>query len=731
MPLPSVKSTRSLNSPKVTATSEPLSTQSPTWSSSLFSRKTWTLSRILWLGGITLCVVTVLGVMDAKVGISVGTQVENDVRTILKANVSAVRSWFRAQETIVKVLAERKSIEEAAADLLSRRPLPLAHKKVRDILEPLCAGDPNYTTYMILALDGRILTASDTDKHLIDRMVGPRYQVIRKELENGKTAVTAPMFGHLPAHKAREKDFKAAGSFFAMAPIYDQNRKVVACLAVGIRPEIEFSKILRTGEIGRTGQTVAFNEEGYLLSEVRDVKRLVDAGLMESTESPVLRVRLLDPGIPLVWAGPKKRPLHLQPPQPTEMIKSATSKKARGKVITNTQGYRNHLGVKVVGAWIWLPEYNFGMATEINKPEAFERHMTVRIVIWVLGGVTAIAVLTVAITSFVMAGLRKQIGKADKEVSELGQYTLVHKIGEGGMGAVYKAQHEMLQRPTAVKVLRQENCSESDLARFEREVQLTSRLSHPNTIAVYDFGRTPDDLFYYAMEYLVGVTLEKFVEKVGPLPEARAIYILGQICLSLEEAHEMGLVHRDIKPANIMICKHGGQYDVVKVLDFGLVKDVTEEQAGTTTHNYILGTPLYISPEAITNPEVVEPARDIYAVGAVAYYLLTGKPVFEGINPMQIFQKHMDSPPRPPSEVLGWDIDADLEDIILRCLAKKPYERPVTVGELWTAFSECRSAGRWNRNKAKDWWVNHAEWFELPELFVPEGKPTMQIGRPK
>ncbi len=692
-----------------------------TWSSSLLSRKAWTFGRLLWLGGVALLIALLFFGLDRLVGGSVGRQVEKHLETILNADVQALQTWFRAQETLVDLLADRKPIKDAAEKLTStgHKNNHRAHKALHDTLEPLCKDDSNYDEYFILSLDGQILSARQPE--LNGQRVDPRFQTLRKQLVSGKTVVTAPIFE--PSLANNEKGPKRSVTIWAIAPIRNPQKKAIAALAIGIDPEEEFSDILAIGHVGTTGETFAFNKEGYVLSELPRAGKLVDAGLLRSGESPVLRLKLRDPEVPLVWAVRPKKPMEKW--GPTLMVASATE----GGTDVNVMGYRNHLGERVVGAWTWIPEYNFGVATEMEKREAFAPHRMVRIVIWILAGLLAFAVLGIVVTGFVVTTLQKRMKKVDQEIHELGQYTLLNKIGEGGMGAVYKAQHAMLQRPTAVKLLRQENCSESDLARFEREVQLTSRLSHPNTIAIYDYGRAPDGLFYYAMEYLIGVTLEKFVEKVGPVPEARAIYVLQQVCSSLEEAHELGLVHRDIKPANIMLCKHGGQFDVVKVLDFGLVKDVTEGQTGTTTHNYILGTPLYLSPEAITTPEVVEPARDIYAVGAVAYYLLTGRPVFDGANPMQIFQKHMGHTQIPPSEVVGWDIDSDLESIVMRCLAKNANERPMTVGDLWTLLAECRKASRWDRNKAKAWWTAHASWFELPELFVPEGKPTMQFGR--
>ena len=218
-----------------------------------------------------------------------------------------------------------------------------------------------------------------------------------------------------------------------------------------------------------------------------------------------------------------------------------------------------------------------------------------------LGGTFALLVL---MTALVLSGLILVIRRHARIIfglQKLGQYTLGEKIGEGGMGVVYKASHAMLRRPTAIKLLRPEKAGEESVLRFEREVQLTSRLSHPNTIAIYDYGRTPDGVFYYAMEYLTGITLTELIKGDGPQAEERVIHLLAQICGSLAEAHEAGLVHRDIKPGNIMLCVRGGMYDVVKVLDFGLVREVDRsEDTEVTNVTSITGTALYIAPEVIT-----------------------------------------------------------------------------------------------------------------------------------
>jgi serine/threonine-protein kinase len=314
--------------------------------------------------------------------------------------------------------------------------------------------------------------------------------------------------------------------------------------------------------------------------------------------------------------------------------------------------------------------------------------------LWSTAGIT---VATVA--SRVIYGLQE----IAREARQLGQYVLEEKIGEGGMGEVYRARHGMLRRPTAVKLLSGDG-SESQLRRFEKEVQLTARLTHPNTISIYDYGRTPDGIFYYAMELLDGLNLEQLVEQHGPQPPGRVIHIVRQMCGALKEAHGIGLIHRDIKPANIHLCRRGDVPDVVKVLDFGLVREI-KTGADVTRSNVdaVVGTPLYMSPEAIVAPDKVDARADIYGVGGVAYYLLTGAAAFAGESVVEICAQHLHSTPPPPSQ--RRPVAKDLERIVLGCLAKDRTERPRSAEELSRLLEDCHDAKNWSEADAVAWWA--------------------------
>jgi serine/threonine-protein kinase len=308
------------------------------------------------------------------------------------------------------------------------------------------------------------------------------------------------------------------------------------------------------------------------------------------------------------------------------------------------------------------------------------------------------------LSSRVTYGLRAEV----REARQVGQYTLEEKLGEGGMGIVYRARHSRLKRPTAVKLLSAAKVGGQTVERFEREVQITARLTHPNTVAVYDYGRTLDGVFYYAMEYLEGISLERLVAEDGPQPPGRVVHVLQQVTGALGEAHALGLVHRDIKPANIVLCERGGVPDVAKVLDFGLVKDqALPGAAALTQSNTILGTPLYMAPESLTAPDRVGPRTDLYALGAVGYFLLTGGPVFAGNNTVEVLGHHLHTRPARPSERLGRPLPSGLEQAILSCLEKDPDGRPPDARALHEALRQA-GAPPWTDADARAWWAGFA-----------------------
>jgi len=323
--------------------------------------------------------------------------------------------------------------------------------------------------------------------------------------------------------------------------------------------------------------------------------------------------------------------------------------------------------------------------------------------------------LLITIMAYVAARVVYSLGKAVTEARELGSYRLVERLGQGGMGEVWKAQHRLLARPAAVKLIRASNVGDAQsddvVRRFEREAQVTAGLSSPHTVQLFDFGVADDGSFYYVMELLEGLDLERFVHRYGPMRAERVIYLLRQVCHSLAEAESHGLVHRDIKPANLFLCRYGGEHDFVKVLDFGIAKaapDMMETGAiGLTQDNMFQGTPAYIAPEQVLNTSRVDGRADIYATGCVGYFLLTGRPVFTGDSPMAIVVQHAHTPPTAPSESSELPIPPALDRVILQCLAKDPAGRPQSARELSRRLDAVDGVTPWTEERAREWWNTH------------------------
>jgi serine/threonine-protein kinase len=331
-----------------------------------------------------------------------------------------------------------------------------------------------------------------------------------------------------------------------------------------------------------------------------------------------------------------------------------------------------------------------------------------------------VAALIAMVPYKVMHGLGKQL----REAQELGSYQLVERLGQGGMGEVWRAKHRLLARNAAIKLVRPEvlgagGAEDAQMIRrrFEREAQSTAALGSPHTIRVFDYGVTEEGTFYYVMELLSGRDLESLVREFGPAPPDRALFLLRQVCHSLAEAHARGLVHRDIKPANIYVCRLGLEYDFVKVLDFGLVKvrQPGGRDALTATIELTSGTPAYMAPEIILGESNVDRRADVYALGCVAYYLLTGQLVFEADTPMSMLMQHVQAEPVPPSQRTELKIPRELDEVVLACLNKDPRKRPQDAEEVLTKVWQCKTCETWNQQSARGWWEAH-----LPELCGPQ-----------
>ena len=651
---------------------------------------------------------------------SMGKMLAEGLQAILRSDVAALEGWIASQTQDVQSWSAREQVREnvlqlvkVSRDASDPRATLLASAALATFRRDLdsLTREETIDDYVVLDSSGLIL-ASKTDalvgvrleaEELAElenvlsgdvRIVGLFHETTLSQISESRTP--HPLIAALAPVRV---DVSVAQPFLdELFAGPETEERIIAALVFLIDPSDYFTEILSGPRLGTTGHTYAFNHAGLMLSECRSPADLKHMGLFTdpTRTSAVLTVHVRDPGGDMTEGYrpdvrlPSEWPL-------TEMAAAATE----GQSGMNVVGYRDYRGVKVIGAWTWLPAYEFGVATEVNLAE------TNRVLkpIWLTFGAMLVLVVGGAAVIVIKTWINVRLRKRIHEVHQLGQYRLVEKIGEGGMGEVYRAQHAMLHRPTALKLLRGTSMTPESIGRFEREVQQTCQLSHPNTIEIYDFGRTPDDVFYYVMEFLEGLTLAQLVAMEGTIPPARAMYLLKQACGSLAEAHEIGLVHRDIKPQNIMLCERGGHYDVVKVLDFGIAKDVIEpEDADITSANMLAGTPRYIAPERLQDPQSSDPAADVFSLGAVAFLMLTGREAFLGSSVVEVCEQVLHAPVSKPSDCVDQPIPWALDDLILRCLSRDLDVRPPNAEEVLKALTVIPDPDPWDAEAARQWW---------------------------
>ncbi len=641
---------------------------------------------------------------------TMNSNLRSQLQTLLDVEVAMLRTWLAAQESNAQSVTGDTEVRLLISQLLAAKddgenPTDNIQDNVQDIAKQLAKqlgpamNSHGYDRFFV-ADRKKILAATHRDA--VGLELPSEFESVTERIYDGLTTVTPPFASVLTLSDTQGRAKTGVSSMFVIAPIVDEHLQVVASLGLQINPKREFTRIMQLGRLGESGETYAFNDKGLMLSNSRFDNDLILLGLLPDREgiSSILEVQVRAPGGDMTQGyrpGVRRAALPL-----TRMAESAIA----GGSKVDTVGYSDYRGVTVVGAWTWLEEYGLGVATEIDYSEAFRPLTILKRTFWGLIALLVASSIAIFIFSIRVAQLQRKAMAATIEAKQLGQYKLEKKLGEGAMGMVYRGKHAMLARPTAIKLIDADKVTESSIASFEREVQITSNLNHPNTIEIYDFGRTPEGVFYYAMEFLDGLDLQELVDRYGPQPPSRVIYILRQICGSLYEAHSMGLVHRDIKPANIMLNRRGGEGDVVKVLDFGLVKAFEGEHADNRDHS-MAGTPLYMSPEAIQMPGSVDACSDLYAVGAVGYFLLTGHPVFEANELAELCRMHAADIPQPPSTRVGKKIPEGLENAILGCLEKTRSKRPQTARDLANMLNRSEEAHAWTVDDADAWWGRH------------------------
>jgi serine/threonine-protein kinase len=490
------------------------------------------------------------------------------------------------------------------------------------------------------------------------------------------------------------------------APVRDDAGQPIAALGFAEPARAEFASLLRGARAGETDEIYLFDARGIMLSDSRHGQKLASRGLpgVGPNGRTMLRVQVRDPG-PQAGTPASAAERLAQPFTRLAAVAIAAQESAeaqqRGVLL---EPYRNYFGAEVVGAWRWLPEYEFGAALEIDAQEAYAPVKFLEQAFAVVLTLSAAAMVGIVFTLRATLRLRRGLGRFRR----LGHYRLIREIGEGGMASIYLGRHALLKRPIAIKILKRALATDEIVARFEREVQAASQLMHPNTVEIYDYGRTRNGDFYYVMEYLDGITLSALVAREGALAPARTVHLMRQVCAALKETHARGVLHRDIKPENIMACVRGGEYDVVKLLDFGLVKSMQDDVSRDVTGAIkVLGTPAYMAPERFEAEAEVDERADIYAVGAVAYLLLAGKRIFHDASGEDLQVRIVHAAVPPPSAIGGHALPAPLEALVLACLAKKPDERPASVAEVLVTLESLAATYPWSQAQAEAWWQDY------------------------
>ncbi len=691
------------------------------------------LRRQFWVWPLlAIVVLAVVGVgVQGAIESTMKQSLRSQLTTLLTVETNMLKKWFHTQRQLAEAAVSDREIRQAIYPLLKppagdpqqeAAALEQARKQLDQVLAPelTAAGMAGY-----FVADRQMRIVASSYPMLVGQQNVPQYESFLERVLHGQSVVSVPFPSAVMMKDAAGHLRTGVPTMYACAPVRDADFRVVGVLALQLRPEKEFTEILQLGRIGSSGETYAFNRQGVMVSNSRFDRDLILLGILPDQPhvQSILNVQLRDPGGDMTQ-GYRPRQRRAKMPL-TRMAASAVA----GESGVDVEGYRDYRGVPVVGAWTWLPELDLGVATEIDVAEAFRPLTILKRVFYFLYTLLVLSAAGLFVAGVIVSRLQRKAAQAAIQAQRLGQYTLEEKIGQGAMGVVYRARHALLRRPTAVKMLDPEKMNDEAIQRFEREVQITCQLNHPATVVIYDYGRTPEGVFYYAMEYLDGIDLQKLVEQYGPQPPGRVIRVLLQVCGSLYEAHTQGLVHRDIKPANIMLNRRGGEPDVVKVLDFGLVKDLTSRRGG---EQGLAGTPLYMSPEAIQSPLAVDARSDIYSVGAVAYFLLTGCLVFDAADLSQLLEMHVERMPEPPAKYAKSELSPEFEYAVLACLEKSPARRPQTARELAKLLKKCPEADAWSTEDAEAWWSRHQRGDLRPGTGgapAEAGSPTEAISR--
>jgi tRNA A-37 threonylcarbamoyl transferase component Bud32 len=582
----------------------------------------------------------------------------------LSAEAGALRLWIREKERDAQRWASNPEVQRHGARLVQLAAAgavcpPREQAALQAQIAPYTEVE-EVTVFNLIARDGRIVSSSRTGH--CGAIVTPQFRQRLAPVFEGQTVFISPLRDERRLGAAAVHNEELA---WIETPVRE-NGVVVAALGFGRQASEAFANLLAHEVGGTTRDAYAFDDQLTLVT---------------ASKGASFGAAVRDP------AG-----------APTALATAAIAHAGAHEGVI-LEPYRNHRGIEVIGAWRWLPHERLAVGVEIEAAQAYGPLAHLQVAFGVL---FALALLSLA------AGAGGSLWAARARLREsrrIGLYRIERQIGAGGMSDVYLATHEELKRRAAVKVLKPSIASDEVVTRFRREAQLCSQLSHPNTVEIYDYGMTPDGRWYYAMEYLEGISVENIVRQSGPMPLARVLHVLRKACGSLEEAHARGWVHRDVKPNNIMLCVRGGAHDVVKVVDFGLIKQVRNpDTRDITQFAKVLGTPLYMAPERLRDPADADARVDIYALAAVAHFALTGRAPFDAQTDHDIVYRVMNEPPPSLAQDGFEGAPAVLEDLLARCLAKDRRARPGSMAQVRVVIERLLASHPWTEDEARAWW---------------------------
>lgn len=607
-----------------------------------------------------------------------------------RAQIEAAVRWASHPEVLGAVQELVRTTRAFPADELPRELSKLdSARQLQESFQRLAGRPVKFSVW-----DRRMSTLADWNQEQTPEVLGTYVT------SSGANILTRVLKGHpemalprrcTPDSEVPESD-ASLSALSIFIPVRDTAEQIIAAIRLSdYGLESQYNTLFQDWNTATDQEFYLVSREGAMLTASRfDINQLELAYQDDAHEMPWLR----DPGADLV-AG--QSPKSLAVAWPDTVVARQVKAKSTG---CHVEGYRNYVGRRVVGAWHWIPRHSIALVTEAEYASTFATATTFR---WSLLGISSLFGL--GLFAFLVATFRsRSTSRRLRDISEIGPYQIQEIIGEGGMGRVYLAEHALLCRQSAVKVLIKGDKDLSIVSRFEREVQLASQLTHPNTIAIYDFGRNKDGIFYYAMEYINGAHLGQLVEYTGSLPPGRCIYMLRQLCRALQEAHQAGVVHRDIKPQNIMICDRGGEPDFVKLFDYGLVKAFAPGVSHSTSQTeVVVGTPRFMAPERLNSPWLADPRVDVYSIGALAYFLLTGQ-----LPPLVSSQAAGMASEQPGVETL--DLPANIVEfggLLSLCMAVEPAARPSSMHSLMREIDALAKIFPWSRDDSLNWWQEH------------------------